>query len=102
MLKKETFCKALALIGEQEAINDKVGEALDLVCDGYLLFGVNNKYHEALLLVLKESMHDKYDYIGWWLYEAGPDYRVWTEDGSKEWDLKEPGALYDFIVNECG
>ena len=48
----------------------------------------------------KESVHDEYDYIEWWLYET-TDYKVWTEDGTKEWDLKEPEALYDYIVNEC-
>ena len=49
-------------------------------------------------LVLKEAVNDQYDYIDWWLYDASPDYKVWTEDGTKEWCLKEPGALYDFIV----
>ena len=46
-------------------------------------------------------MNDKYDYIDWWLHEATPDYRVWTEDMEKEWCLKEPEALYDFIRDEC-
>ena len=100
MLSKETFLKALALIQEQEKIDDNFSKALEAVGDGHFLYGVNNKYHEALMLVLKESVQDKYDYIEWWLYET-TDYKVWTEDGAKEWDLKEPEALYDFIVNEC-
>lgn len=45
--------------------------------------------------------NDQYDYIDWWLYEAAPDYKVWSEDDSKEWDLKEPEALCDFITTEC-
>lgn len=100
MLSKETFLKALALIREQEKINDNFSKALEAVGDGHFLYGVNNKYHEALMLVLKESVHDKYDYIEWWLYET-TDYKVWTEDGRNEWNLKKPEALYDYIVNEC-
>ncbi len=52
-------------------------------------------------MLLKESVNDQYDYIDWWLYEATPEYKVWTEDETKEWILKEPEALYDFIVTEC-
>lgn len=40
--------------------------------------------------------------IEWWLYEATEDYKVWEgKEGGKEWCLKEPEALYDFIVTEC-
>ena len=101
MLDKETFCKALSLIKAQEETDRKVTDALQLVGDGHFVFGTDNKYLEALLLVLKEAMGDKYDYISWWLYDATEDYRVWSEDESKEWLLKEPAALYDFIRNEC-
>ena len=100
MLSKETFCKALCLIEEQDKTNAEFSEALQRVGNGYYAFGGENKYLEALLLVLKEGVNDKYDYIGWWLYET-EDYRVWSNDESKEWNLKEPEALYDFIVNDC-
>lgn len=30
-----------------------------------------------------------------------PDYKIWNEDESIEWDLTEPEALYDFITIEC-
>ncbi len=46
-------------------------------------------------------MDDKYDYIGWWLYDAANEFTVRTEDNSRSWCLKEPEALYDFIINEC-
>ena len=51
-------------------------------------------------MVMKEAVNDKYDYIGWWLYEATPDHKVWSNDQKKEWTLDTPEALYDFIVNE--
>ena len=101
MISKETFCKALQMIQEQSETDAKFSRALDLVGDGHSIFGVKNKYFEALMLVLKEAMNDKYEYIDWWLHEATPDYKVWTEDMKKEWCLKEPEALYDFIRDEC-
>ena len=85
MITKETFVKALQLIQEQQEINHQFAKALDLVGDGHYVFGVN----------------DKYDYISWWLYEGEPDYKVWSSDNTEEWNLTEPEALYDFIVNEC-
>lgn len=101
MLSKEAFCKALRLIQAQTDINIQVEKALDLVGDGHFVFGVNNRYYEALMMVLKETVNDQYDYISWWLYEATPDYKVWSKDEDKEWCLKEPETLYDFIRDEC-
>lgn len=31
----------------------------------------------------------------------GGAYKVWSSDNTEEWNLTEPEALYDFIVNEC-
>lgn len=100
MITKETFVKALQLIQEQQEINHQFAKALDLVGDGHYVFGVNNKFYDAAMLVLKEAVNDKYDYISWWLYEGEPDYKVWSSDNTEEWNLTEPEALYDFIVNE--
>ena len=47
------------------------------------------------------EIHDQYDYIGWWLYEGAEDYMIWEADTSRSWCLKEPEALYDYIVEEC-
>ena len=74
MITKETFVKALQLIQEQQEINHQFAKALDLVGDGHYVFGVNNKFYDAAMLVLKEAVNDKYDYISWWLYEGEPDY----------------------------
>lgn len=101
MISKETFIKAITLLKEQDEINEQFSKALDLVGDGHYVYGTDNKYQEALMLVLKEALNDKYDYVDWWLYEAAPDYMVWTEDGKKEWCLKKLSALYDFIRDEC-
>lgn len=101
VLSKETFCKALRMIKEQESIYDEVSEVLRKVSDGYVPLGSNNKWLEALRMVLKETVNDQYGYIEWWLYEAADDFKVWEADGGKEWCLREPEALYDYIVTEC-
>lgn len=41
-----------------------------------------------------------YSYISWWLYEASDDYTVETVDGSRKWDLREPEALHNYLVEE--
>ena len=101
MISKELFCNALRMIVEQEEINRRFAEALQLVGNGHYVFGNPNKYYDALLEVLKETVGDRYDYISWWLYEGAPDYKIWSTDESQEWDLKEPEALYDYITTEC-
>ncbi len=101
MISKKTFCHALEMIREQGELNNQVSEALQLVGDGFYLFGSKDKYLSALLEVLQEAMDDRYGYIEWWLYEATPDYKVWSEDEGREWCLKEPEALYDYLAEEC-
>lgn len=100
MISKETFIKVIEHIQAQERINDQFSEALDLVCEGWSLYGLKDKYKDALFLVLKEALDDKYDYISWWLYEAA-DYIVYEKvnDKEKEYDLTQPEALYDFLIH---
>lgn len=96
-ISKEIFCKALALIKEQRAVDESFSKALQTVGNGFLAFGAENKYLEALLLTLKEAIDDKYDYISWWLYDTS-DFKVYSADNKKVWDLKDPKALYDYII----
>lgn len=98
MISKKVFCNALRMIKEQEATDEQFGNALNLVGDGHFVFGVENKYLLALRDVLKETVNDQYDYIGWWLYEATDDFDVWEADYTLKYCLKEPEALYDYIT----
>lgn len=100
MITKETFCKCLDLIQEQETINEQFSKALDLVGNGHFVYGTENRYLTALHLVLKETMNDQFDYIDWWLYDTS-DYMIWSKDEMKKWCLKAPEDLYDFMVGEC-
>ena len=101
MISKETFCKALRLIEEQREIDRQFSKALELLGNGYYVFGSTNKHLEAAVIVLKEAMSDKYEYIEWWLFDTGREKTVHLNDGSKTWDLATPEALYDYIINEC-
>lgn len=98
MISKKVFCNALRMIKEQEATDEQFSNALNLVGDGHFVFGVENKYLLALRDVLKETVNDQYDYIGWWLYEATDDFDVWEADYTLKYCLKEPEALYDYIT----
>ena len=86
---------------EQSETNAEFSRALDLVGDGHFIFGVKNKYFEALMLGLKEAMNDKYEYIDWWLHEARPDYRVGTVGRRREGCLEVAEAVCDVIRDEC-
>ena len=102
MLPKGLFLSTLEKIQKQEARIDEFNTALSKICDGVPVFDSENQYLIALRELLKYTMQDQYDYIGWWLYEA-PDagYTVWwdDEDGKEiRVDLTEPGALYDYLV----
>ena len=102
MLLKELFLSTLEKIKEQEKRIDEFNTALSKICDGFPVFDSENQYLIALRDLLKYTMQDQYDYIGWWLYEA-PDagYTIWwdDEDGKEvSVDLTEPSALYDYLV----
>ena len=99
-ISKETFCKALSLLQNQREKDEAFSDALSSMGDGHFVFGADNEYLEALLMVLKEALDDRYDYIEWWLYET-EDYCIQEAIGKKEWHLFEPAVLYDYICNDC-
>ena len=70
MLPKELFLSTLEKIQKQEARIDEFNTALSKICDGFPVFDSENQYLIALRELLKYTMQDQYDYIGWWLYEA--------------------------------
>lgn len=98
MLSKETFCKALRLIKEQEEVDRQFSKALQMVGNGHYVFGTPDRCLDAALLILVEAVGDKHEYIYWWLFELG-DKVISLADGSQSWDLTTPEALYDYIVD---
>lgn len=85
------------MIVEQEAIYDEVANSLSKVIDGHCILGCNNKYLDALVMILEEAMRDEYSYIGWWLWEAPAENKTVELGDGTRYDLKEPEALYDFL-----
>ena len=97
VLPKALFLSTIEKIRQQEARIDEFDKALSKMCDGFPAFDKDNLYLLALRDLLKYTMQDQDDNIGWWLYEA-PDagYTVSWEEAGKEVsvDLTEAGALY--------
>jgi hypothetical protein len=102
MITREAFVLAIQKIRTQEANIKDFSDALSKLSDGITTFDIDNQYLSALRDVLGEAMHDKNDWLGWWLYEAA-DYTVsWEEDGKEiSVNLEDVNALYDFLVNNA-
>lgn len=100
-ITKEMFVKVLNMIKEQQEIDDKVGDALETVCGGWVLFNSENKNHQALVMLLEELCVDIHGYLSWWLYESCEKIvREMATNPDKEprvWDLTTPETLYDYI-----
>ena len=82
MLPKALFLSTIEKIRQQEARIDEFDKALSKMCDGFPAFDKDNLYLLALRDLLKYTMQDQYDNIGW--EEAGKEVSV---------DLTEAGAL---------
>lgn len=98
MISKKTFCNAINYIKEQEQIDRQVSKALELVSDGYFIYGTNSKYLIALIDILKEVLQDKGDTISWWLWELTDDHIIEEIDGSKQWNIQTAEDLYDYLI----
>jgi len=97
MISKEEFCKAIALIRQQEETDRTFAKALELVVDGRFVYGTENKYLEAASHLLSSIFRDTSDWISWWLYE---DVEKVIYDGDNEIPVETPEQLYDFLVSE--
>ena len=95
MIAFELFDKILTAIKEQDKVDQDVSDALELVCDSWVMFNTKNKKYEVLGDLLKTVMQDESDYIGWWLYEDVKKV-VWVD--KKKIDVSTTRKLYDFLV----
>jgi len=56
-ITKEEFLKILNDYRSQKERVEKMNQALDEMCDGYIVFDSNNKYLESLLFVLSKLFY---------------------------------------------
>ena len=77
-----------------------IGQHEDRQVEMLLAYGIP----ERDIFVDKQSgrSFERQQYISWWLYEGAPDYMIWSSDGKMQWCLKEPGDLYDYILDPDG
>ena len=96
MISKETFCTVIALMQEQDQVNEQVEQALELVAERVFFLGAHDRYRKSVLILLKEIFHDRFDYLSWWLYEHVEKVIYWDDDSS--FDVSTPEAFYDYMV----
>ena len=76
-ITKEEFLVVLNNIRTQKRKNEKLNDALDDMCDGYVIFNSNDKYLESLMMVLNRIFYqpddDTHNTIEWYLYEGTED-----------------------------
>ena len=65
VLPKALFLSTIEKIRQQEARIDEFDKALSKMCDGFPAFDKDNLYLLALRDLLKYTMQDQYDNIGW-------------------------------------
>lgn len=97
MLSKEVFCDVIEKIQKQDIIDESVSRSLELVCDSWVLFNSKNNKYDALNIVFKEAMEDKYDLISWWLYEDVDKFIYIEED--TYYDLTKVDSLYYYLTD---
>ena len=118
--KKEENLKKTSILREQEFVDiiNRLREASDLQEQVDKLFrnsreNIENDFSNAAALqishestvvfLLKKMLHDKYDYIEYFIYELdyGRKYELGmiTDENGQDIDIHTPELLYDFISN---
>lgn len=95
MISKETFCKVIAMMQEQDQINEQVEKALELIAERVFFLGAHDRNAKAVRILLKEIFHDVNDYLSWWLYEQVEKVIYWDD---RSFDVSTPEAFYDYMV----
>ena len=99
-ITKKTFCEIIKLIQEQDKINTEVGDALEKVCDSWVIYGTKDSYRKALNILLKELIDDDFGTISWWLYEDVEKKIYSTKTKKVLVHLKTSEDLYDYLIKE--
>ena len=95
MISKETFCNVIALMQEQDQVNEQVEKALELIAERVFFLGAHDRNIKAVRILLKDIFHDVNDYLSWWLYEHVEKVIYWED---RSFDVSTPEAFYDYMV----
>ena len=100
-MKKENFVKLLDMVIDQDKMTEKLNQALEPFFDGHIISTMTYLLTDGIVAVLSDEMGDTAETIEWWLYDApdagkGPGPHV--EVDGKEFTLRTPGELYNFLL----
>jgi hypothetical protein len=102
MIDKQTFIEIMNNIQKQNEIDTKVGEALELVCDSYCIYGTMNLYLASVEKLLSVIFEDTGEWISWWMYEKdyGKNSKMKAYDENKKViPLTSASQLYKFLID---
>lgn len=106
IITKEEFCKIMKQIEEQRKKVSDFSDALDKVCDGFVVFDSNNQYFEALLFLLNKTFNLKDQGYGttleWFLFEGtgenSKEHKMYFEN--REVNIDSYEKLYELLITE--
>ena len=104
-ITKEEFLKILNDYRSQKERVEKMNQALDEMCDGYIVFDSNNKYLESLLFVLSklfyQTPNDEFNTIDWYLFDCTNDTNEHTMYyNGYEININTDELCYDLLYAE--
>ena len=105
IITKEEFCKIINQIQEQRKKTEKFSDALEEICDGFIVFDSDNKYFEALLYLLSKTFSiepdSQYNSIDWYLFEGiGEENKHEMSFEGLTVNIDTPEKLYELLLTE--
>ena len=100
MLSKEKFIEYIEKYRELADIEEKLNCVVKLLCPDFNSFYLD-KHSSLILDMLKDLMHDTYDYIDYYIYEldwgkSGTNC-ISEPDNNKTYSLTTYDQLYEYI-----
>jgi hypothetical protein len=105
IITKEEFCKIINQIQEQRKKTEKFSDALEEICDGFIVFDSDNKYLESLLYLLSKVFsiepNSQYNTIDWYLFEGiGEENKHEMSFEGLTVNITTPEMLYELLLTE--
>ena len=105
IITKEEFCKIINQIQEQRKKAEKFSDALEEICDGFIVFDSDNKYLESLLYLLSKTFSiepdSQYNTIDWYLFEGiGEENKHEMSFEGLTINVTTPEMLYELLLTE--